>query len=73
MAKRLRKSGFIRENMNSLTLQHAIDNKFTAVDCVKYFNPDWTDEECDFHLWEFTCYPFSMEVMIEQLNQYFVK
>lgn len=73
MAKRVRKSGFIRGNMNPLTLQHAIDNKFTAIDCVRYFQPDWTDEECDFHLCEFTCYPFSMQIMITQLNQYFLK
>lgn len=59
--------------MNPITLQHAIDNKFTAVDCVRYFKPDWTDKECDFYLWEHTCFPFSMEVMIEQLNKYFVK
>jgi len=59
--------------MKPLTLQHAIDNKFTAVDCVKYFKPGWTDEECDFHLWEFTCFPFSTEIMINQLNQYFIK
>ena len=59
--------------MNPLTLKHAIENNFTAIDCVKYFNPDWTDEECDFHLWEFTCYPLSMEIMIEQLNKYFIK
>ena len=59
--------------MTPLSIQHAIDNKYTSVDCVKYFKPDWSDEECDFHLWEFTCYPFSMKVMIEQLNKYFIK
>lgn len=73
MVERVRKSGFIRGNMNPLTLQHAIDNKFTAVDCIRYFKPDWSDEECDFYLWEFTYYPFSMEIMIEKLNKYFLK
>lgn len=59
--------------MTPLSIQHAIDNKFTSVDCVKYFNPDWTDEECDYYLWSHTCFPFSTEIMIEQLNKYFVK
>lgn len=73
MAKRLRKSRFIRGNMNPLTLQHAIENKFTAIDCVRYFQPDWSDEECDYFLWSHTCFPFSTQIMIEQLNQYFLK
>ena len=59
--------------MNPLTLQHAIDNKFTAIDCVRYFQPDWSDEECDYYLWSQTCFPFSTEIMIEQLNKYFLK
>lgn len=59
--------------MNPLTLKHAIENNFTAIDCVKYFKPDWTDKECDFHILEFTCYPFSTEIMIEQLNNFFIK
>lgn len=58
--------------MEKLTLKYAIENKFTAIDCIKYFNPDWTDDHCDFYLWEFTCYPFSTEILIEQLNNKFL-
>ena len=56
-----------------LTLQHAIENKFTDIDCVKYFKPDWSDEDCYYFLRSHTCFPFSMEIMIEQLNKYFIK
>lgn len=59
--------------MMPLTLQHAIENKFTAIDCVRYFQPNWSDEECDYFLWSHTCFPFSTEIMIEQLNKYFLK
>lgn len=58
--------------MNPLTIEHAIENKFTAIDCVKYFNPTWSDDECDFYLWEFTCYPLSIETTIKQLNRKFL-
>jgi len=59
--------------MKPLTIQHAIENKFTGIDCVRYFKPEWSDEECDYHLWSHTCFPFSTEVMIKQLNQHFIK
>lgn len=58
--------------MEALTVEYAIKNKFTFVDCIKYFNPSWTNEECDFYLWECTCYPFSTEDVIKQLNQKFI-
>jgi hypothetical protein len=41
------------------------------IELVKYFNPDWTDEECDYFLWEFTCFPFSLEETVKQLNERF--
>ncbi len=55
--------------MEDLTVEYAIKNKFTTIDLVKYFKPEWSDEQCDFYLWEKTCYPFSMEATISQLNQ----
>jgi hypothetical protein len=55
--------------MQELTLEHAVKNSFTALDCVRYFKPEFTDEQCDFILWEYTCYPFSIEGVIEQLNR----
>ena len=39
--------------MEAITLEHALENKFTPIDCIKYFKPEWTDEECDFYLWGF--------------------
>ena len=55
--------------MKILTLEYTIENKFTPIDCVKYFKPDWTDEYCDFYLWENTCFPLSNEIFIKQLNK----
>lgn len=59
--------------MEKLTLKYAKDNNFTPIDCVRYFNPKCTDKECDFYLWEFTCFPFDTETMINQLNNKFIK
>lgn len=42
--------------------------KMTYQDAIRFFRPDWNDEQCEFYLWEETCYPFSTEVLIEQLN-----
>ena len=55
-----------------LTEKHAIKNKFSGIDCIKYFKPDWTDEDCDFHLWNETCFPFSTTILIAQLNEEFI-
>lgn len=57
--------------MDPLTYQYAIENDFTPMDCVRYFKPEASDQECDFILWEKTCFPASTETMIAQLNQYF--
>ncbi|MEY3501221.1 MAG: hypothetical protein RL308_2894 [Bacteroidota bacterium] len=56
--------------MKALTIEHVLENNFTPIDCIKYFNPDWNDVECDIYLWEQTCFPFSIETMIKQLNDY---
>lgn len=55
--------------MNPLTLKYALENLKTPIDLVKYFKPDWSDELCDFYLYEHTCFPFSIEKTIEQLNE----
>ena len=56
-----------------LTVEYAIENKFNSIDCIKYFNPDWSDEDCDFYLWENTAFPFnSPKELIEQLNKVFL-
>ena len=38
---------------------------------VRYFKPDATEDEIEFILWEQTCYPFSHEETIKQLNELF--
>ena len=58
--------------MKKLTIKHIIDNNFSAIDCVKYFKPEWTDEECDFYVWEYTVYPFSIDGMVAKLNKDFL-
>ena len=52
-----------------LTLEQALELRYTAIDCVKYYRPDWTDAKCEFYLWENTCYPMSNETLLEQLNK----
>ena len=59
--------------MKPLTLEYAIDNNFTAVDCVKYFRPNWSDEQCANFAWSSTCYPFDNETMILQLNKQLIE
>ena len=48
--------------MKPLTIEHALKNNFTPIECVKFFKPDWSDE---------ACYPFDFETMIKQLNNKF--
>jgi len=57
--------------MKPLTPEYAKENNFTAVDYVKYFKPDWSDEACFDLLMEETSYPFDFERMIKQLNNKF--
>jgi hypothetical protein len=45
--------------MTELTIDMA--NKMPFIDWVKHFRPDWTDEQCDFYLWEHTCFPFGLK------------
>ena len=60
--------------MEKLTLEHAIKNHFTPIDCVKFFKPEYDDDTCDFILFEHTCFPlYSKELMIKQLNEFFNK
>lgn len=59
--------------MKQLTLQYAIDNKFTWYDCVRWFKPFADESYCDFLLWEKTCYPFDPERTIQMLNELFLK
>jgi len=53
--------------MTELTIDMA--NKMPFIDWVKHFKPDWTDEECEFYLWEYTCFPLHFAETIKQLNE----
>jgi hypothetical protein len=53
--------------MEELTLSMA--NDMTYIEWVKHFKPDWTDEQCEFYLWEYTCFPFTFKDVIKQLNE----
>lgn len=55
-----------------LTMEYVEKNKLTPVEIIKHFKTEWTDEECDFYLWEFTCFPFSTEILIKDLNRRFM-
>jgi hypothetical protein len=57
--------------MEELTIEMA--NKMPFIDWVKYFRPDWTDDECEFYLWELTCFPFGFKDVIKQLNEQLLK
>jgi hypothetical protein len=53
--------------IEKLTEQEALENKFSGLDCVRYYFNGISDEEADFILWEKTCFPFSTEMMLNQL------
>ena len=58
--------------MKELTLAYALENKFTPNDMVRYFDKEMTDEQCDFVLWDQTCFPFDMKGTVTQLNNLFL-
>jgi hypothetical protein len=58
---------FNTHTMQALTIEQA--NQMPYIDWVKHFKPDWTDEQCDFYLWEYTCFPFGFKDVIKQLNE----
>lgn len=54
-----------------LTIEYVTKNNLTAIDCVRFFNSHWDDQECEEYLWNSTCFPFSIETMAKQLNNQF--
>ncbi len=54
-----------------LTLEYVIKNNLTPLECVRFFDKDISEEEADFIIWEKTCFPFSNESFINQLNDIF--
>jgi len=59
--------------MEKLTIQKAIENKFTPIDWVKYYFNDISNESASYILWEETCFPFSAEITLNQLHEYYIK
>ena len=57
---------------SELTLQMAIKKKMTGVKAVKYYNKNISDKLADNILWEETCYPFSNEMFLKQLYQFYI-
>lgn len=57
--------------MKPLTKELIEKHSMTYYDALRYFNPHWSDDECEYYLWEKTCYPFSVEILIKQLNKEF--
>jgi hypothetical protein len=53
--------------MTELTIEMAKDMDF--IDWVQHFRPEWNEHECDFYLWEHTCFPFGFKDVIKQLNE----
>ena len=58
--------------MKKLTAEYVFENKFNVVDCVKYFRPNWTDDECFEYAINNTCFPFGIG-FIDQLNAQLIK
>ena len=56
-----------------LTFEQAKKNKFSMIDACKYYFPDWSNEECDFVIWEKTCFPMSTVTALSQLYQLYLK
>jgi hypothetical protein len=57
--------------MQELTVEQA--NKMPYIDWVKHFRPDWTVDQCEFYLWEYTCFPLHFVETIKQLNEQLLK
>jgi hypothetical protein len=58
----------MNREVKPLVFKDVIRNEMTYFDSIRHFRPDWTDKECHDYLWNMTCYPFSSEMVISQLN-----
>lgn len=61
------------DKKEKLTIQKAIELKFSALKIIQYYFPDKSNEECDYILWEETCFPFSNEIMMDQIYELYLK
>lgn len=44
-----------------------VDGKMTWREVIRYYWPEKTNEECEYILWNETCYPFSDETTCHQI------
>lgn len=54
----------------TLTLEMVKEQKMTPRSMVKFFRPEWSDEACNYYIWNHTCFPMSITGTILQLNEY---
>ena len=60
--------------MKPLTLETAIKKEMTPTDCVQYYRPDWSKDDCFIYLWEYTMFPLgSIKRVLDQLNEHLNK
>lgn len=55
-----------------ITIEKAISLRWSAIRVIQYYFPDKSDKECYFLLWAETCFPFSNEIMMEQIYQLYI-
>lgn len=46
-----------------------VDGKMTWTEVLKYYWPEMTPLECHYVIWNETCYPFSSEMTLQQINE----
>lgn len=59
----------MEKSKDLLTVDYVRENKMSPLDLVSYFRPDWSEDELSYYLWNLTCWPFSLEDVIKQLNE----
>lgn len=57
--------------MERLTFNQAKENGMSGIDCVKYYDSNLSNGQCDSILWGETCFPFDPEKTLEQLYSFF--
>lgn len=48
-----------------------VDGKMSWVEVMRKYNPDITEKEANYILWNETCFPFDDEIAFSQVHQYF--
>lgn len=54
--------------MKDALTKEQVDGKMTWQEVIRYYKPDATDDECEYLLWNETCFPFSDETTLKQLE-----